>query len=542
MPPLGYRRLTPLSTPVAGDPSATSAVPDGWAARGRLRALAALVDKLAQVGGGRAIMEADPEQQAAVREAVRVLTSRIREDALQCRLVHGQLILAGAPISATAAQDDPLLASLLQRCIALGIGGISVRQGAAPGELLMLATLLVRSPDASDRVPVSTDTPTSMISISADAPREIMRTWSVLVTPQESPATTRVPSVQDGISALAATGSTPGDATMAASALARLATARTDTAMSQAAALLLDQIADAEFRHDGRVLEGITRAVMAHLHTVGTGAGRLALERIVRELSRPRVVELLALRIPDAPDRLLLLELLSRTGELAVKVLVQLLMDAEDPPSRRAYFDSVVALDAGGALLFEMLRDPRWFVVRNAVALLGEMGVESADVVMTPLLRHSDDRIRVAVARALLRLSTPGALQGLHGAIEDRHPEVRRIAATSYALSGSSGVRTPAARLAAAFEREAEEDVALEMLAALGRLGSADAIQRLLRIALPPQVPDGVDRVPTREGYVRIAALEALVRARGAAAQSTIDLLLHDPDPQVASAAYRLKF
>ena len=99
MPPLGYRRLTPLSTPAAGDPSALSAVPDGWAARGRLRALAVLVDKLAQVGGGRSIMEADPEQQAAVREAVRVLTSRIREDALQCRLVHGQLILAGAPMA-----------------------------------------------------------------------------------------------------------------------------------------------------------------------------------------------------------------------------------------------------------------------------------------------------------------------------------------------------------------------------------------------------------------------------------------------------------
>jgi HEAT repeat protein len=169
------------------------------------------------------------------------------------------------------------------------------------------------------------------------------------------------------------------------------------------------------------------------------------------------------------------------------------------------------------------------------------MGVEPADELLLPYMQHQDDRLRVAAARTLLRLGTPKAMQQLHGAIDDRLPEIRRLSATSYALAGSMGIRAPAVRLAAAFEREMEEDVALEMLAALGRLGSADAVQRLLRIALPPQASDTEAGAPMRESYLRIAALEALVKARGGAAQVAIDQLLKDSDPQVAAAAQRLR-
>jgi HEAT repeat protein len=86
-----------------------------------------------------------------------------------------------------------------------------------------------------------------------------------------------------------------------------------------------------------------------------------------------------------------------------------------------------------------------------------------------------------------------------------------------------------------------DEDVALEMLAALGRLGSADAVQRLLRIALPI-IPDmSGDGAATRDPWVRIAALEALVRARGAQMHPVIDILMTDLDDDVAAAAAALK-
>lgn len=500
----------------------------------RLQALATLVSRLSVVGGGRAIMEASPAQQQAVREAVRDFASRMREEGMQCRILEGQFVLAGAPLSRETTQGDPLLADLLARCQSLQVGGIAIRQGASPGELLMLATTLVRPRTPAEGVP----------AITADRreptpPRELLRSWSVVVTSGDVVATTRRPSFADGIAVLTADGDP--SASRAATVLGAMATARTTNATETAATQLIAEVDAAVAREDATVLDGIVRTTVAHLHVVGNGGGRLAMERVLRHLQRRPILTLVAQQLPRAADRTPLLELLARAGDVSVELLVSLLMEAEDPPSRRVFFDSIVALDLGGTRVVGLLRDPRWFVVRNAIALLGEMGVEPADESLVPFLQHTDDRLRVAAARSLLRLGTPKAMQALHGMIDDRHPEVRRLSATAYALSGGIGIRPPAVRLAAAFEREAEEDVALEMLAALGTLGSADAIQRLLRIALPPQNSEADGSATTRESYLRIAALESLVKARGGAAQVAIEQLLKDPDPQVAAAARRLR-
>jgi len=530
---LGYRRHTPTSS-AALQSTAPAPLLDGRAAIGRLRALATLVSRLAVVGGGRAIMEARPEQQQAVREAVRDFASRMREDGMQCRLIDGQFVLAGAPLPREIAQGDPDLRDFLSRCLALSVGGIAIRQGASPGELLMLATTLVRP-----RTP-----PTGVPAVPAaggerNPPRELLRSWSVVVTAGDVVSTTRRPSFADGLAALTAEGDPEGS--RAATVLGALATAKSTKATERVATALIAVVDLALARGDAAVLDGIVRSTIAHLHVVGDGPGRLAMERVLRSLQRRPILELIARQLPRATDRTPLLELLARAGDVSVELLVSLLMDAEDPPSRRAYFDSIVALDLGGTRVVALLRDPRWFVVRNAIALLGDMGVEPADEVLLPYMQHQDDRLRVAAARTLLRLGTPKAMQQLHGAIDDRLPEIRRLSATSYALAGSMGIRAPAVRLAAAFEREMEEDVALEMLAALGRLGSADAVQRLLRIALPPQSSDIEAGAAMRESYLRIAALEALVKARGGAAQVAIDQLLKDPDPEVAAAAQRLR-
>ena len=324
-----------------------------------------------------------------------------------------------------------------------------------------------------------------------------------------------------------------------------MAAARTDDVALAAGDLLVELIDGAEFRGDALTIESIARATMQHVHTVGGGGGRLGGERIMRRLLHRSSLKLLATRVPYTPERTIILELMARAGDATVEVLVQELMSSQDSQARRAYFDSIVALDLNATLLFELVRDSRWFVVRNAVALLGEMGVEQADVAILPLLTHDDDRIRIAAARALMRLGTSKAMHGLHGAVEDKHPEVRRIAAAAYGLpgiaGGAGGVRPPAARLAAALDKERDDDVALEMLASLGKLGSADAIQRLLRIAQPAAAAEPGERQTNRDAWIRIAALEALVRARGYAVMAAIDSLAGDADPEVAAAVVRLR-
>jgi HEAT repeat protein len=514
-----------------------------------VRALGLLVDRLSTLGLAEESSIAQAVAQPSVRDALRQLTGRVREGPLVCRVVDGTLVFEGEPVDRNFTRDDPLAAEILQRCLGLRVGSIAIRQGASPGELLTLAALLARGPRVDAHVPLSSETPTTMSSIAENGtPRELLRSWSVLVTPLDTPSRLRMPTPADGIAIVAAPSEDGTSGSPIASALSRLSQANSDESANRAADQLMVLLADADAREDAAAVEGIGRAVIAHLRAVGGGPGRLALERLVRRLQQRRTLELLARAVPHAIDRLPLLELLARAGEVAVDVLVQHLMTAEDSPSRRAYFDSIVSLDLGATQLFSLIRDPRWYVVRNAVAILGEMGVETADEAMLPLLENPDDRIRIATARALIRLGTTRALQGLHSAVDDRHPEVRRIAAVAYGLSGGGsgtsalGVRPAAARLATALERETDDEVAIEMVASLGRLGSADAIQRLLRIAQPPQsVSDGQFDASRHETWLRVAAIEALVRARGNAVRDTIDALVYDPDPEVAATAMRYR-
>jgi hypothetical protein len=85
------------------------------------------------------------------------------------------------------------------------------------------------------------------------------------------------------------------------------------------------------------------------------------------------------------------------------------------------------------------------------------------------------------------------------------------------------------------------------MMAALGRLGSADAVQRLMRIAQSPTLdasrPVAADDrgLAPRPRWARIAALEALVDARGDAVASIVESMTADQDPMVASVARGLR-
>lgn len=532
---------------------------EGRASRAVARALGQLVERILALGpdrlgvvGGLDGVDAGNPQLSGLRDALRQTAARSRDGALLCRVIDETLVLEGVPIDRQATINDPHLGLLLDRLLRLRVSSLTVREGAAPGELLTLGRLLAQSSVPRDpRTPargnalISGETPTTVhaVSFADETPRELLRTWSVLVTPlvEERAAPARH---ADGTADYARPErSGVGAGSNTANILSRLSAARSDDAASGAVEALRELLDDCQRRGDAVTVEGVARTCLLQMQQIGEAGGRLALEGAVRHLLRVPLLELLATQLPYSTERTLLLQLFARAGDAGVALLVQQLLTTEDALSRRAYFDAIVAIDVGSSLLFEALRDSRWFVVRNAAALLGEMGVSHADDELILLLRHEDDRIRIAAARALMRLRTAKAMQALHAVITDANAEVRRLSAAAFGLAGASvggGVRPPAARLAIALERETDDDVALEMLAAMGRLGSADAVQRLLRIALPAS-PDLTGDVTSRDSWVRIAALEALVRARGQQMQPVIDSLANDADAEVAMAAASLR-
>ena len=87
---------------------------------------------------------------------------------------------------------------------------------------------------------------------------------------------------------------------------------------------------------------------------------------------------------------------LARTGEDGADAVIEQLAAEEGRKARLVFFDVLVQLQAGVPTLLHMLGDARWYVARNAAALLGEMQAREAEKPLAALLHHDDERVRHA--------------------------------------------------------------------------------------------------------------------------------------------------
>jgi HEAT repeat protein len=404
----------------------------------------------------------------ALRRGLRLTVAAARRTPLAVALSGGVLHLNGQPLTPDVAARDVALDALIEGLASQGSLTLDVRQSAAPAELLALARVLAADPHGP-------------------ADSTAWRSWSVRITPQSVPA---VPE-DDGLPA------------SLRDAIARLAGARGDAATRGVVDELLSVRSVPAWSDSPAVAEALALTLVGEARARGSRGGRLALESGLRRLMTAPLVRTLVRQLAASRRREELLSVLSRAGDVAVSELVTHLQDAESVAERRVCFDAIVALDAGDEALREALTDPRWYVVRNSAALLGEMGVVEADVHLIPLLEHHDERLRIAAARALTRLGTPKALQALQGRLADSASEVRRLAVTAFGARRKEKQSTGA--LLAAFDRETDEDVLLEILTVFGQLASPECVQRLVRIY----------RDENHEPWVRQTAYQALLAARG---------------------------
>ena len=250
----------------------------------------------------------------------------------------------------------------------------------------------------------------------------------------------------------------------------------------------------------------------------------------VRRLCVPRplkcIVELLPRRRENYEQYM---AIFVRAEEDGVEALVEALISAPSITDRRVYYDSLLRLRTGVRTLVHMLGDPRWYVVRNAVELLGEMRVAEADDELEKLLEHRDDRVRTAAASALAKLGPGVAAKGLRGALRDAPEEVRERAAEAMALQRSGSVES----LVRALDREEDNRVQMAMVTALGQLGTPHAVEKLMDIA---RTDKGLlnKRRPTP---MRVAAVHALGEVKTSSALAALQTLLRDKEKAVRGAA-----
>jgi hypothetical protein len=251
----------------------------------------------------------------------------------------------------------------------------------------------------------------------------------------------------------------------------------------------------------------------------------------IRRLSKPlvlRAVASLLAREREWTEQCV--SILVRAGAEGAEAVVEMLTHARTEEDRQTFFKILLTLRAGVPSLILMLGDPRWHVVRDAAELLGEMKAAEAEGPLTPLLRHSDDRVRRAAAHALVQIGTGTAVRAVQRAVTDtENAEVRQEAVS--ALGRRRGERTSATTLVRALENEEEEEVQFAILAALGKVATQDAVNRLVKAA----EPDGV-LFRRKSTEYRVAAVRALGESRTPVAAAALRQLLNDKERDVREA------
>jgi hypothetical protein len=250
----------------------------------------------------------------------------------------------------------------------------------------------------------------------------------------------------------------------------------------------------------------------------------------IRRLCVPRVLKCIVELLPRRRENYeQYMAIFVRAEDDGVEALVEALISAPSITDRRIYYDSLLRLRTGVRTLVHMLGDPRWFVVRNAIELLGEMRVAEADEELEKMLEHRDDRVRTAAATALAKLGPGVAAKGLRGALRDAPEEVRERAAEAMAMQRSGSVES----LVRALDKEDDNRVQMAMVTALGQLGSPHAVEKLMDIA---RTDKGLlnKRRPTP---MRVAAVHALGEVKTSSALAALQTLLRDKEKAVRGAA-----
>lgn len=283
-------------------------------------------------------------------------------------------------------------------------------------------------------------------------------------------------------------------------------------------------------RGDPDTMVDAAHAVLSMEKYSGQPELRPHFDNTLRRLLTPAVLKAIVQLIPRQPERYhVYLDLLERAGEAGAEAVVAQLAGATSIAERRVFYDVLGKLESSVKVLIRKLGDDRWFIVRNAVELLGAMGDATVEPYVAEALEHPDERVRRAAALALAKLGTPSAQRDLYHAMRKVTDPVRHVAATAMVTRGERGVST----LVEALKRGGDEESQKAVVMALGRVATREAVEALTRTA-----KDGAGLFGRKWPVaVRVAAVQALGEAGTEEAMAALRELAHDREKQVRGAA-----
>jgi hypothetical protein len=516
-----------------------------WRRLGRLLPMtrsSAIADSFARVVF---LLRDIPDDREAQKSAFRALLVRITDQPLRFTVGNGRLLVDGEEVE----PETPGTIALRRQLLGHGVGDLSIPAGLNPGQLLTVIRAVAAPVGAYPRVQqlsdhftvsgidgviISPPIPTAAVTATEAPPRQ---------TPPQRPAILAEPPVARKLDDRDIEALGPDAANEESVGLLHFVTLELKS-IGRLDELLIELERDPDSSGAGELLNEVVAfgdnamqkeqwaefvrvaGTLVRLEGKASDESQRRLYGIaVRRLISKTTLERIARLLPQSDQRTEATAVLRRMGADATEILINLLCAESDVGHRRVYFNAVTQMTEGTELLVHMLGHDEWFVVRNVAELCGEMRLEAAVPALARRLSHSDERVRRAATSALGRIGSPGTMEPLRKALQDTNALVRQQAAAG--LEGTRA-RNLVPALSRLVEEETQADVQREMLHALGRIGTPDAIETLIRASQPAK-----GFFKKKPLGIRVEAIEGLRLAGGPAAVAALQDLSKDKEETV---------
>ncbi|HZH80833.1 MAG TPA: hypothetical protein VFD68_06000 [Gemmatimonadales bacterium] len=286
---------------------------------------------------------------------------------------------------------------------------------------------------------------------------------------------------------------------------------------------------------DQVVSEGRLEQLLDALDTVtvenaasGVVRGRVATVDVVRRIATREPVDFKTLE-----------RVVPLVGPPAAAPLLDVLATAESRGTRRGLLAQLVKMGTAIApTVIARLEDPRWYVTRNLLTLLEEIGVPPGFSAVR-FMHHADARVRLQAVKLQLKLPE-GRDEALAVGLADQDPRTLRLAlGLAVALQRSPDSAVPLL-ISRATERTLPTDLRVLAIRALGHTSTPAALETLLQLTSAGRTLFGREKLPPKSPEL-LVALAALVtgwqqnpraRARLARAATSGDReIRHAADP-----------
>jgi hypothetical protein len=181
----------------------------------------------------------------------------------------------------------------------------------------------------------------------------------------------------------------------------------------------------------------------------------------------------------------LILEYLQTVPEHAQRELLHRLAEEKSRHLRLAIRGLLIALGSADITsLSSRVLDERWFVARNTVSILGEIGGEGVVETLSKALEHEEPRVRREALNALGKIGGEGAARSLATAVDDGDNDVALCAARWLTMIGGIAPLDGLIRIVESGRfRQIDLEIVLSAVQAIARRDSPEAIDFLRRTA-----------------------------------------------------------